>query len=347
MNTDTHPPRRGAALPHGSPLRSPHQSPHKASYERPYAALVDGTPVRDADLEIRGVRAHVRVYGDAAAPRRMVFLHGLRGDHHGLEPIVAHLVKECPDLQVWVPDLPGFGASAPLPDAVHDVAGYAAWTAELLAAVIPGEGAVIPRGDVVLGGHSFGSIVAAATVAAPDAPAVRGLVLVNPIATAALDGPKRVLSAVTVGVHRLAAALPERVGTGLLRHPLFTRVASVAMVTTGDRELRRWIHAEHDRYFSGFADRRTLLEAFHASVGTDVAAHAPRISAPTLLVASENDDVAPLASQRVLEAMFADARLAVIPRIGHLAHYEAPDVVARETAGFLASLGAPSAQDEQ
>ncbi|MFD7308970.1 alpha/beta fold hydrolase [Promicromonospora sp. NPDC059942] len=324
MNTDTHP----------------------RDLQAPYAGLVAATPARDEDLRLRGVRTYVRVYGDAAAPRRLVFLHGLRGDHHGLEPIVANLVEQRPDLQVWVPDLPGFGASAPLPDGVHDVAGYAGWTAELLAAVAPG-------GDAVLAGHSFGSIVAAATVAgpaagpAPDGVSVRALVLVNPIATAALDGPRRAMSAVTVGVHRLAAALPERAGTGLLRHPLFTRVASLAMVTSHDPDLRRWIHAEHDRYFSGFADRRTLLEAFHASVGTDVSAYAGRITVPTLLVASENDDVAPLPSQRVLAAALADARLAVVPRIGHLAHYEAPDVVARETAGFLAGLQATGERDEQ
>ncbi|PUB22915.1 pimeloyl-ACP methyl ester carboxylesterase [Promicromonospora sp. AC04] len=335
MNTDTHP--REAAQD------AAHEAPHTPPHEAPYAGLVAGTSVRSLDLEIRGVHVHLRVYGDAAAPRPLVFLHGLRGDHHGLEPIVAHLVQRRPDLQVYVPDLPGFGASAPLPDGLHDVAGYAAWTAELLAAVVP-------EGDAVLAGHSFGSIVAAATVAAAephDAPPVRGLVLVNPIATAALAGPRRVLSAVTVGVHRLAAALPERVGTGLLRHPLFTRVASVAMVTTRDRHLRRWIHAEHDRYFSGFADRRTLLEAFHASVGTDVAAYAGRISAPTLLIASENDDVAPLPSQRELEAMFASARLVVVPQVGHLAHYEAPDAVARETAEFLAALEGADKQDEQ
>lgn len=339
MNTDTHSRRRA---------EPPHDPRHQSSYELPYAALVTGTPVRDADLEVCGARAHVRVYGAATAPHHMVFLHGLRGDHHGLEPIVAHLVQERSDLQVWVPDLPGFGASSPLPEGGHDVAGYAAWTAQLLAAVAP-------EGDVVLAGHSFGSIVAAATVAAPadagpvarPAPSVRGLVLVNPIATAALDGPRRAMSAVTVGVHRLAAALPERAGTGLLRHPLFTRIASLAMVTSTDREMRRWIHAEHDRYFSGFADRRTLLEAFHASVGTDVAAYAPRISAPTLLVASENDDVAPLPSQRALKSTLADARLVVIPRIGHLAHYEAPGTVAHETAGFLAELEAAAGRDEQ
>ncbi|GAB2466756.1 alpha/beta hydrolase [Promicromonospora xylanilytica] len=336
MNTDL--PARRAEPPHDPP----HELSLRASYELPYQALVEATPVRDADLELRGVRVHVRVYGAATAPHRMVFLHGLRGDHHGLEPIVAHLLRERSDLQVWVPDLPGFGASAPLPDGVHDVEGYAAWTAELLAAVAP-------EGDVLLGGHSFGSIVAAAAVAGAAGPGsrVRGLVLVNPIATAALDGPRRALSAVTVGVHRLAAALPERAGTGLLRHPLFTRVASLAMVTSTDRDMRRWILAEHDRYFSGFADRRTLLEAFHASVGTDVAAYASRISAPTLLVASENDDVAPLPSQRVLEPMFADARLAVVPRVGHLAHYEAPAAVARETAGFLAVLEAAAGRDEQ
>ena len=336
MNTDTHP-RDSAASPpgtasgagqdpgHGAPVASPQKAP--------YAGLVAATPARDADLEIRGVRAHVRVYGEPAAPHRIVFLHGLRGDHHGLEPIVAHLVRRRPDVQVYVPDLPGFGGSAPLRDGVHDIPGYAGWTADLLTALVP-------EGDAVLAGHSFGSIVAAATVAAsaPEVPVLRGLVLVNPIATAALAGPRRVLSAVTVGVHRLAAALPERVGTGLLRHPVFTRVASVAMVTTDDRDLRRWIHAEHDRYFSGFADRRTLLEAFHASVGTDVSGHAPAIGLPTLLVASENDDVAPLPSQRVLEGLFADARLAVVPRVGHLAHYEAPDAVAEQVERFLAGL---------
>jgi pimeloyl-ACP methyl ester carboxylesterase len=330
MNTDTN--QRGSAA-------SPHEAiPQEPPQKAPYAGLVAGTPVSDEDREIRGVRAHIRVYGDAAAPNRLVFLHGLRGDHHGVEPIVAHLVHQRPDLQVWVPDLPGFGASAPLAEGVHDVAGYAAWTAELLAGVIPEGDAVIPEGDVVLAGHSFGSIVAAATMAASGAPAVRALVLVNPIATAALAGPRRVLSAVTVGVHRLAAALPEAIGTALLRHQLFTRIASVAMVTTGDRDLRRWIHAEHDRYFSGFADRRTLLEAFHASVGTDVAGYAADIRVPTLLVASENDDVAPLPSQRVLQAMFAQAQLVVVPEVGHLAHYEAPDAVAREIAGFFATL---------
>jgi len=243
----------------------------------------------------------------------VVFLHGLRGDHHGLEPITAHLDA----LRVVVPDLPGFGASAPLPADAHDITGYAAWAAELLDAV---------GGEPVLAGHSFGSIVAAATAVAARP---RGLVLVNPIASA----PRGAATRLTVGYHRLAAALPERAGTALLRSPVVTRIASAAMATTRDQALRRWIHAEHGRYFAGFADRRVLLEAFQASISHDVAEFAPAVTAPTLLVAAERDTLAPPATQRGLR--FPDARLVVLPAVGHLTHYEAPAAVAAAISEFV------------
>ncbi|HLU59492.1 MAG TPA: alpha/beta hydrolase [Pseudonocardia sp.] len=290
----------------------------------PYAALVARLPVRQEEVELRGGRTRLWVYG-ADDAHRVVFVHGLRGDHHGLEPIVAHLEGT----QVVVPDLPGFGASPPLPSARHDLATYAAWTRDLVAAVAPG-------GNAVLAGHSFGSIVTAAAVA--RGATVRGLVLVNPIAASALDGPRRLMTGLTVLYHRISAALPERAGTALLRNRLMTRVASVTMATTRDRELRRWIHAEHDRYFSTFADRKTLLEAFHASVHHDVAESAYGVGVPTLLVAAERDDIAPLPAQRALAARFSDARLAVVPGTGHLAHYEAPAAVAGEIGAFLAAL---------
>ncbi len=274
--------------------------------------------MRWAELELRGSRTRYWTYGDDDAPHRVLFLHGLRGDHHGLEPIVAHLAN----VQVIIPDLPGFGESTPLPRDRHDIAGYAAWARELLAAV----------GPAGLAGHSFGSVVA--TAAAGGLP-LSALVLVNPIATSALAGPRVAMTKLTVLYHRASAALPERAGTALLRNRLITRLASVAMVTTPDAGLRRWIHAEHDRYFSTFADRRTLLEAFGASIGHDVTEFADAVTAPTLLVAAENDDIAPLESQHVLEAQFADARLVVVADTGHLAHYEAPAAVARAITGFL------------
>lgn len=284
----------------------------------PYAARIERVAVR---REQYGAAACWTYGPRCAATRTVVFLHGLRGDHHGLQPIVAHLDR----LRVVVPDLPGFGASPPLRDHAHDVAGYAGWVAGLLSEL---------GGEPILAGHSFGSIVAAAAARTAD---IAGLVLVNPIATSALAGPRRMLTRLTVGYHRLAAALPEPVGAAVLRHPLLTRIASAAMVTTPDRALRRWIHAEHRRYFSGFADRRVLLEAFSASIGHDVAEFAADIAVPTLLVAAECDDIAPLPAQRLLAGQFRDARLVVVPGVGHLAHYEAPATVAGAIMEFIRS----------
>lgn len=264
-----------------------------------------------------------RTYGDVTAPP-LVMLHGLRGDHHGLEPIVAHLSG----FHVVVPDLPGFGEAPPLTSGTHDLAGYAAWTSAFIRTVAPG---------AALLGHSFGSIVAAAAVA--DGLAVPRLVLVTPVAGSALAGPRQVMTKATVLVHRLCAALPERLGSAVLRSRLFTRVASVAMVKTPDRELRRWIHAEHDRYFGGFADRRVLMEAFGASVSHGVDESAARILIPTLLIGTELDDITAPAEQRRLAAVFPDARLEVLDGTGHLVHYERPDAVAALITAFLSGEG--------
>ncbi len=71
--------------------------------------------------------------------------------------------------------------------------------------------------------------------------------------------------------YEAAARLPRRLGQGLLRSQLIVRVMSETMAKTKDKELRRFVHAQHSAYFSAFADRESLLEAFKASVGSNVA----------------------------------------------------------------------------
>lgn len=312
----------------------------------PYATLVSGTPVSRSQVALRGGTTHVWRYGsDTETTDHLVLLHGFRGDHHGLEPIVTHLLRERPDLRITVPDLPGFGASPPLPDGRHDVAGYAAWARDLVREVAP-------AGTAVLAGHSFGSVVAAAAMSGPmsgpaaageapvgtsssAAPLARALVLINPIPRPPLSGRGRMGVGATAVVHDLAGALPEAAGTTLLRHAVLTRIASVAMVRTPDRAMRRWIHEEHGRYFAGFATRRSLLEAFRASITGSVREWAAGIEVPSLLVGGARDDLAPTADQQELVALFRDARLVLVPGVGHLTHYETPEAVAREIAAFL------------
>lgn len=289
----------------------------------PHAAALSAIPRRDRDLEVLGARTHVVEYGPVDAPRTLVMVHGFRGDHHGLEPVIAQL----PELRIIAPDLPGFGASAPLPDRAHDIEGYAAWLDALLTALEV-------RGTAVLLGHSFGSIVVAGALAG-GVPAPRS-VLVNPIGQPALAGPRGILTRGAVAFYKLGAILPQRAGFALLRSRAITRVMSVSMAKTREKSLRRWIHEEHDRYFSGFANRDMLLEAFRASVSHDVSDYAPQVRVPTLLIVAEEDDITPLEAQHRLVGLFPDARMVVVPDVGHLVHYEAPGAAARAIREFLA-----------
>lgn len=283
-------------------------------------------PPEGRRVEILGSTTAYWTYGPVDAPCTLLAVHGFRGDHHGLESIVALL----DDVRVIVPDLPGFGDSPPIPGRRHDIETFRSWLTHFHARVAPGA--------TVLG-HSFGSIVASAAVAGGlDTPR---LILVNPIGSPALEGPRGVLTRLAVLYYRLGARLPRRAGEWLLRQRAIVRSMSVAMAKTGDRRLRRYIHDQHDRYFSRFADRDVLREAFETSVGNDVRAFAPAIGQPTLLIAAERDDITPLAAQRRLQALFPAAELVEIPAVGHLIHYETPAAAAEAIRRFLA----PSAAD--
>ncbi|MFP5073035.1 alpha/beta fold hydrolase [Pseudonocardia nantongensis] len=277
-------------------------------------------------MTVDGAPTALHEFGDPAAPP-LLALHGLRGSHHGLAPLASRITGA----RVLVPDLPGFGASAPFTDRAHDVAGYTRWAAALLADL---------GRDTALLGHSFGSVVATA-VAARARP--RALVLVNPIAEAAdaAGGITGLGTRLTAWVHEAAAA---RSWDGVLRHRLLADAATVSMATTRDARLRRWIAAEHRTHFGGYATTDSLLEAFRAAGAGSALPWARVVGAPALLLAGARDRVAPLAGQHRLAAALGDARLAVLPRTGHLVHYEAPAWAAREIGAFLEARARPEAR---
>ncbi len=279
----------------------------------PYQSLMAATPVAHRAVRIDGRTTHYWVYGPEDATRTVLAVHGFRGDHHGLETIAAHLQG----VRVVVPDLPGFGVSDPLPSS--DIDSYVAWLTGFHAALGMDE-------QTVVLGHSFGSIVVAATVAAGLR--TRLLVLVNPIAAPALQGPRAIATGVAIGYYKAGAVLPKPVGLALLRNPAIVRVMSIAMLKSHDRDLRRWVHDQHDRYFSAFSDRTSVLEAFRTSVTHDVSEYADRIDVPVLMIAAEHDDITAVPEQQALAARLADAELVIVPGVGHLVHYETPGAAA-------------------
>ncbi|WP_431247527.1 alpha/beta fold hydrolase [Leifsonia xyli] len=295
----------------------------------PYAVALERVPVREEAVSVLGSTTRYWDYGDPHASTVLVLVHGFRGDHHGLEPVVAQL----DGVRMVSPDLPGFGGSTPMREAAHDIDGYGRWLRAFVAAL-----GLPAAARVVLLGHSFGSIVVAGALAGEPAGSPRpdAVVLVNPIGQPALEGPRGVFTRLAIFYYWLAAALPERLGFALLRNRVIVRVMSLAMAKTRDASLRRWIHDQHDRYFSAFSDRRVVLEAFRASVEHDVSEYAPRIPERTLLVAAEKDDITPIAAEYRLQTLFPDAQLVVIPDVGHLIHYETPVAAARAIERFLA-----------
>lgn len=291
----------------------------------PYAEALASVPGRERQTVVAGVDCAYWEYGGPSAVGTIVMIHGFRGDHHGLEAIIASLGGR----HVIAPDLPGFGKSAAFEDRAHDIAGYAAWLGEFVSALGL-------EGPVTLLGHSFGSIVVAAALAGGlVAPAPGHVVLINPIGQNALRGPRAIGTALAVFYYWLGRVLPERLGQAWLRSRLIVRVMSAAMAKTRDRQLRAWIHEQHDAYFSSFANRTQLLEAFRASVSHDVSEFAASVTAPTLLIAAAQDDVTPLSAQRRLAALFPDARLEVIEGVGHLVHYETPLIAADLITRFV------------
>lgn len=296
-----------------------------AAVVSPFADLLERVPVRSLRRVVGGVDTAWWDYGPPSRDVDLVLIHGFRGDHHGLEPFVAALG---PHVRILIPDLPGFGASRAFPGEAS-IQAYSAWLVAFMAITAPGAAIL---------GHSFGSIVVSAARA--NGLTVPATILVNPIAANALHGPRGVMTKLAVLYYRLSAALPERVGYALLRHRAIVRLMSATMAKTRDRNLRRWIHGQHDAYFSAFDGRQAVLEAFTASVSHDVSEYASALTGPVLLVAAERDDITSLPRQRDLAARIPGAVLRVIPDVGHLVHYEAAHEAAEYMRSFLKLPGA-------
>lgn len=251
----------------------------------------------------------------------IVMIHGFRGTHHGLE----NIIKNLPDFKIIIPDLPGFGKSTPMAGQQHDIAGYSNFVQEFIKKVAPNK--------PILLGHSFGSIVASnAAATTPDL--ISKLILVNAIATPALKGPRQIFTQITIAYYWLGKILPNKIGTALLSSKAITLGSSIVMAKTKNKKLRSQIHQSHLKHFSQFKNREVLGQAFNASISHTATDFAANIAAPTLLIAGEIDDIAPAKGQYTLEKTLPNARLVIIPKVGHLIHHEAPQRAAKAIQDF-------------
>ncbi|RWZ78649.1 MAG: alpha/beta hydrolase [Candidatus Microsaccharimonas sossegonensis] len=258
------------------------------------------------------------------AKQTIIFIHGFRGTHHGLELIAKHLEG----FETIIPDLPGFAEGDRLQR--YDLPSYVDWLHQF-----------IVRLDLntppILLGHSFGSIVTAA-YAAKHTDTIEKLVLVNPIGAPALEGPRAVMTKLALFYYWLGTKLPGKLSHSWLASQTVTKIMSQTMTKSKDKALRAYIDDQHRQYFSLFHSAQSVSEAFATSVNHSVRDFARNITTPTLLIAGTKDDITPIEKQQELVELFPDATLEVIEDVGHLTHYETPDQVALFVSRFANSL---------
>jgi pimeloyl-ACP methyl ester carboxylesterase len=256
-------------------------------------------------------------------------VHGLAGSSRNWTDLI-DLLR--PRLACDALDLPGFGDSPPRPDRRYSIAALA----QTVAALIESR-----KNKVHLIASSLGGTVAV-KVAATRPDLVRTLTLISP----ALPDPRPHLDQ----VHFAVLSLPG-VGPRLLRKydalPPRSRVADV--ITTCFADPARFGEERFAAEVAELARRDTLDHAPAALIGTirtltadffRKGRHtgwrdAARITAPALVIYGSDDRVVdPRLAGRAAHA-FANARIVVLPRTGHLAHMEHPEQVAAEIAIML------------
>jgi pimeloyl-ACP methyl ester carboxylesterase len=265
-----------------------------------------------------------------------VCVHGLEGSSRNWTDLM-DLLR--PTLACEALDLPGFGDSPPRPDGRYSITALA----QTVTALIERPRVAERRGAVHLIGNSLGGAVCV-KVAATRPDLIRTLTLISP---ALPDSRPR------LDLLRFPVMCLPGVGARVLRRyqalPPENRVAGVITTCYADPAL--FGRARFATEVTELARRDSLGYAAAALVGSVRALtaetlrigrrsawrDAARITAPSLVIYGSRDRlVDPRQAGRAAHA-FANGRIVVLPRTGHVAHMEHPDAVAAEIGVLLAA----------
>lgn len=215
-------------------------------------------------------------------------------------------------VRLLLPDLPGFGQSAPLTEPAMDT------FADTIAAVL--DHAQVEQ--AVVGGLSMGGYIAFA-VWRRHAARVRALVLCDtrsaPDTDAAREKRRALIETARSGG---AGAVAEQQLPGQLGKT--TRTTQPALVDEVEQMLRR-------------ASVRGITDALSAMMARpDSTPDLDTITVPTLVIVGDEDVVTPADEARAMAALIPAARLVVVEGAGHLAPLEQGATVNAALAEFLA-----------
>jgi len=244
-------------------------------------------------------------------PFPLVFVHGF--------PLDGRMWAEQAPLArtrtLLVPDLPGFGGSPPLP---------APFTFEDLAEALESALAEAGTGPVALCGLSMGCTLSVA-FAARHPERLRALILVGGRAAGETPEGRRARSAYAEQVRSEGTA-------GLVEDYLGRLVSEGSRAARPDLEgtLRNILSSQSPETVAHTLEAMRDRPDRTGSLGA--------ISCPTLLLVGELDPFVAPSEMRAMADSIPEARLVVIPHVGHMPCLEAPGIFNRLIAAFLVGV---------
>lgn len=284
-------------------------------------------PNREASdfVEAGGLRWHFQRMGQGPV---LLLVHGTGAATHSWRDLAPLLAR---DFTVIAPDLPGHGFTTAPTEERFSLPGMAGLMDQFLTAVDAAPALAV--------GHSAGAAILA-RMALDEVIAPRGLVSLN-------------------------GALLWRRGLGF---QLFAPIVRVVVTTDLAAQAFAWRASDREVVARTLASTGSTLDAdevdwyarlFRTPAHTgatlkmmakwDLAAlerDLPRLSRPVVLVTGSEDGFIPSEEAHLAEPLLPQARVEVLPGLGHLAHEERPELVAeliRDAARELGLLGTEAA----
>ncbi len=261
-------------------------------------------------VDAGGLRWHVQVAGEGPG---LLLLHGTGASTHSFRDLLPLLAEH---FTVVAPDLPGHGFTGfPRDSRTFSLPGMAAAISALCDTLgIPAR---------IGTGHSAGAAVLArqcldGALRLEQLISLNGALTPFPGVSGHLFGPLARLMSMTAFVPRLFA-WQVRTDPGLIPRML---EETGSCIDARGRDLYRRLAGSPGHVWATLEmmarwDLHALAEAL------------PRLRVPVLLVGAERDRTTPPAQARHVAAMLPDAHCEVLPGLGHLAHEEAPALVAQ------------------
>lgn len=304
--------------------------------------------VRDGEVFVRRTDRTGPVDGSDGPWERALYVHGLGGASTNWTDLAALLAVR---FDGWAIDLPGFGRSVPPRRARYSIRGHVRAVIDVLEHVRdqPGEGAGCP---VHLLGNSLGGLVSV-LVASRRPDLVASLTLISPampVYRVPTAFSRALLLLLLPGVPSLAA---RKIG-GITPEESVRAMVSMCFGEPSrvpPERLEQAVAEMRERAEQPWADRALVrsmrgLITSYLRVGAANAWRAARsLTPPTLLVWGDRDRLVDPALAPRLASVVADARLLVLPGVGHVAMLEAPEETARAVLGMVESSDVQRADD--